>query len=168
LNWVWRRLIRPARPAAFGFLDHDILPLAPDDPFEALERQPVAGDKRWSGDKWFLWAGYCFFRTEVLDRVGADFSQDWSIKLDTGGANWTAIYSKLDPAAIVERSIAEIALFPDRPVHDCYFERRGVWVHEVGLLVRPELRGAKRAHILALVDAALAAGEDRDKPAERG
>lgn len=156
LNWVWRRLIQPARPVAFGFLDHDIVPLAPDDPFEALGRQPVAGDKRWINGRWYLWAGYCFFRTEVFDRIAADFGQDWPIRLDTGGANWRSLYSRLDPDQISQRLIEKIGVFPERPPRDCYFEKRGVWLHEQRHSDdRPELAGAKRARILELVDAAL-------------
>jgi len=158
LNWVWRRLIKPARPPAFGFLDHDIAPLAPDDPFAALERQPVAGDKRWTNGRWFLWAGYCFFRIEVFDAIEADFGQDWPIWLDTGGGNWRALYSRLDPDEIVQRPIENIGVFSAGPAPDCFFERRGAWLHEQGLGAgRPESRAAKRARVLALIDDALAA-----------
>lgn len=166
LNWVWRRLIKPARPPAFGFLDHDIIPLAPDDPFADLERQSVAGDKRWSNGRWFLWAGYCFFRIEVFDAIDADFGQDWPISLDTGGGNWRALYSRLDPDQIVQRPIENIDVFSGRPTPDCFFERRGVWLHEQGLVAgRPELRAAKRARILALIDDALAPAVACARPA---
>ena len=162
LNWVWRRLIKPARPAAFGFLDHDIAPLAPDDPFAALERQPVAGDKRWTNDRWFLWAGYCFFRIEVFDTIEADFGQDWPISLDTGGGNWRALYSRLDPDQILQRPIENVGVFSGGPTPDCFFERRGVWLHEQGPTAgRPEFTAAKRAHVLALIDDALAAAAAR-------
>jgi hypothetical protein len=156
MDWMWRRLVSPGRPEAFGFIDHDLIPVAPADPFEPLGRQPVAGDKRWAGGRWFLWAGYCFFRTSALDGVQVDFSQDWFIGLDTGGGNWRSIYSKLDPRSIEERPLEEIAILPGVPRADCCIERRGPWLHEVGLGGRLDLKAAKRARFLALIDEALA------------
>ena len=111
------------------------------------------------GERWYLWAGYCFFRTEIFDGVDADFGQDWPIGLDTGGGNWRTIYSRLDPANIAERPIEQVAVFPDRPLQDCYVERRGAWLHEVGYFGLPELASAKRAHVVGLIDAALAAAK---------
>jgi hypothetical protein len=155
LDWIWRRLIRPGRPEAFGFLDHDLVPTEPCDPFEPLTRQPVCGDKRWAARKWYLWAGYCFFRTDYLQRLRVDFGQDWFAGLDTGGGNWRSIYSRLDPAAIEDRPIEYLAIVPGAPVDDCWVERRGSWLHEVGVDRRPELRSAKRVRFLALLDATL-------------
>jgi len=159
LDWIWRRLVRPGKPVAFGFLDHDLIPIAPSDPFEPLARQTVAGDKRWAGDRWFLWAGYCFFRTDALAGIDVDFSQDWFIGLDTGGGNWRSIYSKIDPAAIEERPLIEVAILPGVAIRDCCIETRGeAWVHEVGVGGRPELKSAKRALFLSLVDKAIYEG----------
>jgi hypothetical protein len=156
LNWIWRRLVRPARPELFGFLDHDLVPIARCDPFEPLARQPIHGDKRWAGHRWFLWAGYCFFRTQFLEDTVVDFGQDWFVGLDTGGGNWRSIYAKLDPCSIEERAIERVAILPDAPISDCYVERRGSWLHEVGFDRRPDLKLQKRAKFLALIDAALA------------
>jgi hypothetical protein len=156
MDWMWRRLVSPGRPEAFGFIDHDLIPVAPADPFEQLARQPVAGDKRWAGGRWFLWAGYCFFRTCALDGLSVDFSQDWFIGLDTGGGNWRSIYSKLDPRSIEQRPVEEIAILPGVSRKDCCIERRGAWLHEVGLGGRLDLKAEKRARFLALIDEALA------------
>ncbi len=156
MNWVWRRVIRPGRPEAFGFLDQDLVPLAPDDPFADLARQPLAGDKRWADGRWFLWAGYCFYRTAALDRVRVDFGQDWPLGLDTGGANWTRLYAGIDPATIAERPITREAVLPGRSVDECHYERRGAWLHEVGFEGRPELKAEKRRRVLEIIDAALA------------
>ncbi|HEY3799706.1 MAG TPA: hypothetical protein VGL58_15245 [Caulobacteraceae bacterium] len=168
LNWVWRQLIQPARPAAFGFLDHDLIPVAPDDPFAELEERDMSGDKRWMGQRWFLWAGYCFFRTAALDDIAVDFGQDWFVGLDTGGANWRPLYRWIDPASLHERPIVEAPLLPGVPIDDCHIERRGeAWVHEVGWGgCRDDLRGAKRAAFLALIDAALS-GHERPSDPER-
>ena len=156
LDWVWRRLIRPGKPEAFGFLDHDLVPTKPCDPFEPLARQPVCGDKRWAAGRWYLWAGYCFFRTDFMRRARVSFGQDWFAGLDTGGGNWDGVYSRLDPALIEERPIEEVPILPGTPISECYMERRGSWLHEVGFGGRQDLRSAKRARFLALIDAALA------------
>src|SRR5215470_1367469 len=66
LNWVWRNLILPGEPEAFGFLDDDLFPTAPDDPFEALATQDFFGVVRNAGARWFLWAGYCIFKFESV------------------------------------------------------------------------------------------------------
>jgi hypothetical protein len=155
LNWVWLRLLGPGRPDAFGFLDHDLIPLGQDDPFAGLASQPLAGDKRWAQGRWYLWPGFCFFNRAFLDDVEVDFGQDWTLGLDTGGANWARIYSRLDPNQLAERPIERAAVFADRPLEDAYFERRGVWLHEVGTFGRPELKPAKRLALLSLADTAL-------------
>ena len=59
LDWIWRNVIRPGEPEAFGFLDDDMFPTAPDDPFAMLRQQPVYGALRRQGERWFLWAGFC-------------------------------------------------------------------------------------------------------------
>ncbi len=66
MNWTWRNIIKPARPQAFGFLDHDIYPLTPTDPFAALERFPIAGvvtSHLNEVGRWHLWAGFAFSTT---------------------------------------------------------------------------------------------------------
>ena len=156
LNWIWRRLIRPAGPELFGFLDHDLVPVAPCDPFEPLSRQPVHGDKRWAGERWFLWAGYCFFRTAFLEGRDVDFGQDWFVGLDTGGGNWRSIYAQMEPSSLEERRIERVAIVPGAPISECYAERRGAWLHEVGFDRRPDLKVEKRTRFLALIDKALA------------
>ena len=49
LDWMWRNVIRPGAPEAFGFLDDDLFPTAPDDPFAMLRQQPVYGALRTAG-----------------------------------------------------------------------------------------------------------------------
>jgi len=99
LNWVCRNVVMPAAPPAFGFVDHDIFPTAPFSLAERLRTQPVYGRCVDRGARWYLWAGFCFFRADVLRTGRLDFSQDWFIGLDTGGANWR-YYATLDRAAL--------------------------------------------------------------------
>jgi hypothetical protein len=132
LDWTWRNIIRPGRPEAFGFLDDDLFPTAPDDPFAALATQPVYGSLRTQGERWFLWAGFCFFRFDAVKDLRLNFGQDWFKGLDTGGGNWTVLYSRLDRAHL---TFAPTHFEPYKPgadrVHDS-IQWCGPWLHEVG------------------------------------
>jgi len=161
LNWVWRNLVQPGRPQAFGFLDHDLFPTVPDDPFAMLERQPVYGVLRQSGDRWFLWAGFCLFRFDAVKDLPLDFSQDWFVGLDTGGGNWTALYRRLDRDALVFMPTRFEAFRPGAdPVHDA-IQWCGVWLHEVGQTRRAgrvEQAGEKRRVVKQMIAAPLNPG----------
>jgi hypothetical protein len=136
LNWVWRNLIRPGGPEAFGFLDHDLFPTAPDNPFARLDRQPIYGMLRWSGERWYLWAGFCFFRFDAVKDLKLDFGQDWFKGLDTGGGVWRTLYRRLDRAQL---AFADFRTEPYRPgadpVHDS-IQWCDSWLHEAGQTAR--------------------------------
>jgi hypothetical protein len=132
LNWVWRNLIRPGEPAAFGFLDHDLFPTKPDDPFAMLERQPIYGMLRWCGERWFLWAGFCLFSFDTVRDLKLDFGQDWFKGLDTGGGVWRSLYRRLDRATLAFADFRTEPYQPGAdPVHDSIQWCDG-WVHEGG------------------------------------
>jgi hypothetical protein len=98
LNWAYRRIIRKRQAHCFGFLDHDLFPIRPIDPTAALQRQPLYGWKIQRGNCWYLWAGFCFFRSSFVQNRKMDFlpAKPHNIYLDTGGGNWYAIYSQLN------------------------------------------------------------------------
>lgn len=150
MNWAWRNVLKPGQPSAIGFIDHDIMPTEACDPFAELVRQPLAGDKRRRDDKWYLWAGYSFFRFETLANIDVDFGVDWSMNLDTGGGNWAQLYRMIDPASINERPVERVSILPDADISDCYIQWHGSWLHEVGWDNRPHLRQRKRDAFLAL------------------
>lgn len=151
LNWLWHNVLKPGEPKSFGFLDHDIFPTCPDDPFGLLENFDFFGDQRTAGSKWFLWAGYCFFKFAAIKQNGPDFGLDWFAGLDTGGANWSRLYRHVDPLALPQRPIMEFASIEGVPMSKAYFERRGSWIHEVGVATDPSLRAAKRAALIELL-----------------
>ncbi|RWE77593.1 hypothetical protein [Mesorhizobium sp.] len=158
MNWMWHNVVKPAAPTAFGFLDQDLFPTQPCAPFEPLERAPFYGDLRWSDGRWFLWAGYCFFRFEAVGRKPLDFSPDWFIhRLDTGGANWEVLYKDVDPGAVPQRPITQIAALPGVDLRQAYCEWRGSWLHEVGLDGDLSLKMRKREAVLKLLEPALSA-----------
>lgn len=151
MNWVWRRIIMAGQPKSFGFIDHDLFPTCPCNPFEQLEDLPFFGDKRWAGDRWFLWAGYCFYRFPEAVRAKLDFSQDWFIGLDTGGANWDRLYSRWDPGRLPDRKIFEAPIIPGVELRRAYVEWRDDWIHEVGLAGDMDLKQQKRAALIGIL-----------------
>lgn len=96
LNWVYRNIIRPVRPKAWGFFDHDLFPTAPFDPETRLRGQPFYGDLEVRPGGRYLWPGYCLFARAADERVRLDFRQDWFRELDTGGMNAGLLFDKAD------------------------------------------------------------------------
>ena len=144
MNWVWQNALLPAAPTAFGFLDHDIFPTAPDDPFATLAGLSFFGDVREAGGRWYLWAGYCFFDFERIRRAPLDFRPDWFIGLDTGGGNWVPLYSRFDRAKLPERKVETLRAFEDVPQDIAYYASHGTWLHEVGVGSDPAFKSRKR------------------------
>jgi hypothetical protein len=163
LNWLWHNLIRPGVPEAFGFLDADLFPTAPDDPFAPLAHQDIYGPIWPAGGRWYLWAGFCFFRFAAVRDLPLDFGQDWFAGLDTGGANWWTLYRNLDRASLREPSFR--CEPPDASIEDAEMHHVGPWLHEFGTHTRE--RGGqfrpKRERIAAMLRPVLeeAAGADR-------
>jgi hypothetical protein len=162
LNWMWRNVLLPGAPEAFGFLDHDLFPTAPDDPFAWLDTQPVYGVLREAGPRWFLWAGFCLFRFDAVKGLPLDFGQDWFAGLDTGGGNWAPLYRTLDRRAL---SFAPTSFEPYKPGADpavASVQWCGSWLHEVGSTRRDgfaDLAEDKRRSIKQLLAARGAAAK---------
>ncbi|WP_127090920.1 hypothetical protein [Aquabacter cavernae] len=97
LNWIWRNILRPLRPSGFALLDHDLIPLAPDDLAARVARQPVYGMVRAGEDfgGWYLWPGYSVFDFKAVETLPLDFGTDTPRMLDTGGQNWRVLYRHL-------------------------------------------------------------------------
>ncbi len=151
LNWLWTNVVRPGRPAAFGFLDDDFFPTGPDDPFAVLGSQEFFGVIRTAGERWFLWAGFCLFHyAAVADRM-LDFRQDWFIGLDTGGANWELLYRHADITRLRRADMVTGRYRADVPESESYFQWYNHWLHEVGSTGRPDLEADKRAVVAELL-----------------
>jgi hypothetical protein len=163
LDWVWRNVIRPGEPDRFGFIDHDIFPTGPDDPFAMLDRQPVCGSIRVIAPRWFLWAGFSMFRFDAVKDLPLDFSQDWFNGLDTGGANWSVLFSKLDRGKL---AFTPTRFEPYKPGADpakAPIQWCGVWLHEVGSTRREgpaELAADKRRVVKELLAPHLTRSEE--------
>jgi hypothetical protein len=157
LNWVWANVLRPGAPRAFGFIDDDLFPTAPDDPFAPLDAQNFFGMVRQAGPRWFLWAGYCMFRYDAVKDKPLDFGQDWFIGLDTGGANWNVLYRHCDRGALKEaptsfKPYKDGVDFNDGPMQWC-----GTWLHEIGSVGDAELAADKRRVVAEILSPHLSA-----------
>ncbi len=145
MSWAWRNVITPGAPEAFGFIDHDLLPMEEADPFAPLQAAPVCGRIVDAGRRWNLWAGFCFFRFDAAARAKLDFRPDWYAGLDTGGCNWRRLYRHLDRGSIPAVAVRREAALPERPIEECYFEWIGSWLHEKRFNQMSDLRPRKRA-----------------------
>lgn len=107
LNWILANIVRPASPGVFAFIDHDLVPLGPDDLAGRVAGQPCYGMvRRGSGEAaaekppWYLWPGYSVFDFARVAALPLDFGTDTPLTLDTGGQNWSVLYRGLDLASL--------------------------------------------------------------------
>jgi len=156
LNWLCHNLILPGEPEMFGFLDHDIFPTAPDDPFAALTSQDFYGVVRPAGSYWFLWAGFCFYRFAGIRNKKLDFGQDWFNGLDTGGGNWRSLYHSVERGAIREAATTFVPFKAGIAVADGPIQWVGPWLHEIGMTGRADLTSEKRQFVATLLKEHLA------------
>ena len=94
--------------------------------------------------RWFLWAGFCFFRFDAVKDKSLDFGQDWFVGLDTGGGNWNALYHDADLARFEMAAMRHTPYRAGVALHDAPFQWIGDWLHEVGVWGRDDLKADKR------------------------
>jgi hypothetical protein len=151
LNWIWRNVIRLGQPHAFGFIDDDIFPTAPSDPFAPLATQDFYGVVRTVGLRWFLWAGYCMFRFDRVKDLPLDFGQDWFAGLDTGGGNWDVLYRHVELAGLRQMGTTWV------PYKEGVDPARGrlqwcdTWLHQIGSTGDRDLDTDKRRVVAAML-----------------
>lgn len=92
LTWTYHRIISKLGPKIFGFIDHDLIPVAPVSVEERLGDQTFYGLKNQGTSTWNLWAGYCLYDFKRVSGYRLNFLYDFSRNLDTGGRNWPIIY----------------------------------------------------------------------------
>jgi hypothetical protein len=100
MTWVFDRIIQKIQPSWFGFLDHDMLPVRPVSLGHLIGRQSYYGLLNEGDNCWNLWAGYCFFEYPMVAHLPLNFLYDFSRGLDTGGRNWSVLYSRLSRPAV--------------------------------------------------------------------
>lgn len=94
LNWLYRNIITIRKDEYFGFVDHDIFPIDKNNLYELIKGKDFYGLYQNREEKWYLWAGYCFFNTEFAKQHKLDFMPCKG--LDTGGSNYNILFKDYD------------------------------------------------------------------------
>ncbi|MEK7557924.1 MAG: hypothetical protein AAB530_01810 [Patescibacteria group bacterium] len=127
MNWVWKNYLKLRQPKYFGFIDHDIFPMCPLSIVSYLNKQNIYGRLQERNNKWYLWAGFCFFKFNYTKNKKINFLP--KINMDTGGGNYKSIYRYIDKNNL---------FFPDEKlkkirggnIHQSdYIEYIGNWIH---------------------------------------
>ena len=150
LNWTWENVIRPGRPAAFGFIDHDIFPTAPTDPFAALGDHVAYGVRRQERGTWYIWPGFCFFRFAAVENVPLNFSPNYLGGVETGGANWDVLYRHLSPDQF-DVSDFRNEFVPNLPREGGAVQWHDAWVHIQHHPHASRLVAAKRRYVESML-----------------
>jgi hypothetical protein len=131
LNWAYRQLVLRYKPDYFGFLDHDIYPIAPESIITKLEKQQVYGHLQYRENYWYLWAGLCFFKRTELFTKESDFAAGPvnGVNLDTGGMLYKTVFSKLDKSKIEFPEQRYERLREGELVQSDQVEYIGNWMH---------------------------------------
>jgi len=129
LNWLWRNFLRCRQARWFGFLDHDVFPLRPTALLPLLEQSPIYGRLQERGDRWYLWPGFCFYRSDFCRHARLDFRP--VPLLDTGGGNWAPLYSRLEKSSLPPVPYGFIPLRDGADVQADQMETFGDWLHTI-------------------------------------
>lgn len=97
LNYAYENFCKSSDYEFFGFLDHDIFPAREYSIISKLNKQGMYGLKQERKNRWYLWPGFCFFSTITVS-IDLDFMP--SENMDTGGGNWSGLYSYVSPASM--------------------------------------------------------------------
>lgn len=98
VSWAYRHVVRALAPKVFGFIDHDLIPIADIHIENDLGEQPFYGIRLHSEWAYQLWAGFCLYNYAAVAVRPLNFLYDFSLGLDTGGRNWYPLYRHHDPA----------------------------------------------------------------------
>lgn len=134
LNWLYRNVIQKINITKFGFLDHDVFPIAKCDVVEMFNTNTSGcyGVISRRSYKWYLWAGFCFFDLDKLSSKSLNFLP--SDGVDTGGSNWDKIYKFINSESI-DCSIEKKSFFNDEQdrIHQLhnYELINNCWIHSV-------------------------------------
>lgn len=97
LNWVYRLFIKKRGADYFGFLDHDIFPIRPTSILPDLKSRGAYGPLKVFGERWYIWAGRCFFSRSFIGDRKPDFMPVTG--LDTGGGNYQRLFARYERSA---------------------------------------------------------------------
>ncbi|MDD5165096.1 MAG: glycosyltransferase family 2 protein [Candidatus Pacebacteria bacterium] len=101
LNWIYKNYFNKRNAHYFGFLDHDIFPIKKTGVISILDAQSIFGHLQIrKNNLWYLWAGFCFFKSNAVVQPNFMNGKIGGVGVDTGGMNWKHLYSKLDKTKI--------------------------------------------------------------------
>lgn len=127
LNWIYDNYVYKRKADYFGFLDHDIFPIHPTNVIEQLQKSNIFGLLQERSNKWYLWAGLCFFKYAYVKNKKLNFMPGDG--LDTGGSNWESIYSKLNKNELVSLKHEYGQLREGKEPQSDLYEKIGDWLH---------------------------------------
>lgn len=134
LNWAYESTVKKAEQRFFGFLDHDVFPVAPVEFISSLLKCGIYGILQWRSERWYLWPGFSFFDMEIVQKVSNGTLNFLPCPgLDTGGSNWPLIYSKLKHEDVpkLEEQIEYIQNQGSGAIQRDAVCRFGSWIHVV-------------------------------------
>jgi len=102
MNWIYKNYLKRRNAEYFGFLDHDTFPTKDTGLVDMVRTQGFYGHLQERGRIWHLWAGFCFFKANMMPK-NLDFSNgtiDGDV-VEAGGMNWKKLYSKADRARVI-------------------------------------------------------------------
>jgi hypothetical protein len=93
INWVYKNTIESIKPKFFGFIDHDIFPYK-ETSITPFVQQGIFGLTQERNEKWYLWAGFCFYEYDIIKKYKLNFMP--CSGLDTGGSNYYSLYRNIE------------------------------------------------------------------------
>ncbi|MBK5961385.1 hypothetical protein CCR97_24725 [Rhodoplanes elegans] len=157
LVWATRNVVARFRPKYFGFIDHDIFPLAPYRIADRLADQPVYGVRCPSSrlpNGWMLWGGFCFYRTADVPVRRMSFVPTYRYGMDTGGENWGVIYRDLDEAKLAFADLRFGRIGAGYDLHSDYVQWVDGWLHVMNASAWRQVDGDRGPVVLGLLRAA--------------
>ena len=138
MNWAYYNFIRFRQPKFFGFIDHDMFPISSysiTEKFNNAPEQCFYGTLRDIENKWYLWAGMCFYWFEKVKSFKINFIPCMcnGTYLDTGGNNYKNLYAKFNKSKLsfckpaVEKTIRDGGTYHNDTIQ--YID--DVWIHAI-------------------------------------
>ena len=78
------------------------------------------------------------FLYPAIRQIDLDFSQDWFVGLDTGGANWDLLYKHVERFSVSEQPNRFVPFREGVSVDDGPIQWCGTWLHTVGFMGKSE------------------------------
>ena len=153
MHWAYFQLVKKMKFNYFGFLDHDIFPVAGFSVLSKIQNGiygrvmhayfPNGYLNKVSSEVpyWSLWAGFCFFEKQLV-RGPFPWSLNFFSKhfkngyfLDTGGGLWNKVYSQITyPGELANYRLEKDNDSASSEIQDSSFEiLDDAWIHFVSL-----------------------------------